>query len=109
MYQTLKISGENITQVFRILLKERSLEMNSCMVHGNYLGNLRKQVPTRNFYIVCINVIVTIDDPSFETPFSGFHKVNAHSNFDLISHSHIPMLISICFDGEQKPNGNLYR
>lgn len=59
--------------------------------------------------VLSINVIVTIDDPSFETPFSGFHKVNAHSNFDLISHSHIPMLISICFDGEQKPNGNLYR
>lgn len=92
MYQTLKISGENITQVFRILFKERSLEMNSCMVHGNYLGTLRKQVPTRNFYIVCINVIVTIDDPSFETPFSGFHKVNAHSNFDFditLPYSHV--------------------
>lgn len=92
MYQTLKISGENITQVFRILFKERSLEMNSCMVHGNYLGTLRKQVPTRKFYIVCINVIVTIDDPSFETPFSDFHKVNAHSNFDFnitLPYSHV--------------------
>lgn len=42
--------------------------------------------------VLSINVIVTIDDPSFETPFSGFHKVNAHSNFDFditLPYSHV--------------------
>lgn len=42
--------------------------------------------------VLSINVIVTIDDPSFETPFSDFHKVNAHSNFDfniILPYSHV--------------------
>lgn len=79
------------------------------MVHGNYLGTLRKQFPSRNFCILCINVIVNIDHLHLEPLLAVFTRSMPIRTLTFISNSHIPMLIS-CVDREPKPShcGNLY-
>lgn len=92
MYETLKISGENIIQVFLILFKGSSLEIEHLHGARKLSWYSEKTVYYKKLLYFVINVIVTIDDPSLGTPFSGFHKVNAHSNFDFyikLPYSHV--------------------